>query len=332
MSSLVTASTDTVKPRDRLLLWRDCDSALFGRRLRVSSDGIFQGRFEYSSVANITLCKITASSHRIEHVAASENRSEKSWVKIVFQIRGKSHRRQFDRSVQLSSGEWTIHDMSKPYVVLCLEDSEILVLMMPTEMISSRLYNLSELTLRRFSGTSGVSKAAYQFVQNIFGEIVTLRSEFEREIIDTISYLLRLSLRDLSPETTLGSQKSITCNRIKSYIVSNLRDPELNIDQIAETIRCSKRYLHRAFEEEESSISEYIWQLRLDRCRVELLNPASQGKSITDIAFSWGFNSCSHFSTAFKHRFGMPPSGCLPNASALGPHSQEQGDQKHGCR
>jgi AraC-like DNA-binding protein len=47
--------------------------------------------------------------------------------------------------------------------------------------------------------------------------------------------------------------------------------------------------------------------LRLDRCHQDLLNPACARKSITEVAYSWGFNNSSHFSRCFKRAFGASP-------------------------
>ena len=96
-------------------------------------------------------------------------------------------------------------------------------------------------------------------------------------------------------------------DRIKAYIERNLRDPGLSIDQIADAFQCSKRNLHKAFSHDGATISDHIWRLRLERCRNDLLSPSCAWKSITEIAFSWGFNSSTHFSKAFKEAFGMPP-------------------------
>ncbi|HXU20474.1 MAG TPA: helix-turn-helix domain-containing protein, partial [Verrucomicrobiae bacterium] len=70
---------------------------------------------------------------------------------------------------------------------------------------------------------------------------------------------------------------------------------------------CTKRYLHMIFHSEDVSISDYILKLRLERCREDLLNPACAHKSITDIAYSWGFNNSNHFSRCFKRAFGVAP-------------------------
>jgi AraC-like DNA-binding protein len=44
----------------------------------------------------------------------------------------------------------------------------------------------------------------------------------------------------------------------------------------------------------------------LQNCRQEL--EAQGGKTITDVAFSWGFSSSSHFSRVFRKYFGIVPS------------------------
>jgi AraC-like DNA-binding protein len=54
------------------------------------------------------------------------------------------------------------------------------------------------------------------------------------------------------------------------------------------------------------TVSDYIWGARLQHCRQELETHA--GKTITDVAFSWGFSSSSHFSRVFRKCFGVVPS------------------------
>jgi AraC-like DNA-binding protein len=60
------------------------------------------------------------------------------------------------------------------------------------------------------------------------------------------------------------------------------------------------------FSERGITVSDYIWRARLQHCRQELENYG--GKTITDVAFSWGFSSSSHFSRVFRKNFGVSPS------------------------
>jgi AraC-like DNA-binding protein len=54
------------------------------------------------------------------------------------------------------------------------------------------------------------------------------------------------------------------------------------------------------------TVSDYMWRTRLQNCRHEL--EAYGGKTVTDVAFSWGFSSSSHFSRVFRKYFGIVPS------------------------
>ena len=304
MAHLHKVSTDAAKVPDRLKQWQDFNSRAVGRPMRAFGSGSFQGELEYATLADISWCKISASGHRVEYF---EQPARQEQIYAIFQLKGQSYRKQGNRAILTSAGEWTISDLSPPYVSSSSEEIELLVLGMPTQCLSTKFCDIRPFTLRRFSGTSGVGKLAYAFGQDVFGQIGSLRSEFDREIIGMISHLIRLTVRELSDETPLRSPKFTLCERVKSYIASNLRDSELTIDRIAAVHKCTKRYLHKVFEGEGRSISEYIWQLRLDACHEQLVNADANDRSITEIALSWGFNSSAHFSSAFKRRFGTSP-------------------------
>jgi AraC-like DNA-binding protein len=67
------------------------------------------------------------------------------------------------------------------------------------------------------------------------------------------------------------------------------------------------RYLQLLFAQEGDCVSEYIRRERLRACLLDLRNAELERRSITDIAFSWGFNSAAHFSAAFRKEFGLSP-------------------------
>jgi len=52
----------------------------------------------------------------------------------------------------------------------------------------------------------------------------------------------------------------------------------------------------------------------LQHCRQEL--ETHGGKTITDVAYSWGFSSSSHFSRVFRKYFGIVPSAIHKSADA----------------
>jgi AraC-like DNA-binding protein len=103
------------------------------------------------------------------------------------------------------------------------------------------------------------------------------------------------------------SVREMIREKIRIYVDRHLRDPDLSIDAIAGSMNCTKRYLHKVFSNGNETLSRYIWSARLDRCRSDLDDPSLRHKSISEIAFSWGFNNSAHFSRVFRGRFGASP-------------------------
>jgi transcriptional regulator GlxA family with amidase domain len=68
------------------------------------------------------------------------------------------------------------------------------------------------------------------------------------------------------------------------------------------------RYLHQLFRLMDMSASEWLWLRRLQRCHDLLSAPRHAAQSITEIAYSMGFSSSSHFSNLFRAQFGLRPS------------------------
>ncbi|WP_137391040.1 helix-turn-helix domain-containing protein [Rhodoligotrophos defluvii] len=95
---------------------------------------------------------------------------------------------------------------------------------------------------------------------------------------------------------------------IKDYIERHLANPNLSLASIARNNGISLRYLHHLFRAGHESAAEWIWHRRLQRCYDMLASPDFAHLSITEIAYSMGFSSSSHFSNLFRSTFGIRPS------------------------
>lgn len=103
---------------------------------------------------------------------------------------------------------------------------------------------------------------------------------------------------------------------VKDHIQANLANPDLSPGVIASGKRMSVRYLHALFENDNTTVQQYVIRQRLLRCRRELENPKMAGRTITEIAFAWGFQNSTHFSRRFKAEFGLSPQDCRSQAAA----------------
>jgi AraC-like DNA-binding protein len=307
MDSLQLVSTENVNPSERADLIRDTLWSLFGRRGShfVSTAWPAVANFEYGNIGDIRVCKLNGTGYGCELTSAS---GSDGCLEISIELEGTAYFAHAGRKLVQPPGQWTIFDTARPSAILAPQGSETLILTLPREKLLRSRYHLDDLILRPFSRAYGIGKVVCDFVFSVVSELPKLGSRTEADIADSICHLLRLAIVELLGDREGHSHREFLSERIKTYILSDLRNPDLSIDRMATALHCTKRYLHKVFESEGVSLSDYIWQSRLDRCRDELLDAKHEARSVTDIAFSWGFSSSAHFSTAFKQRFGIPPS------------------------
>ncbi|MFF8837594.1 helix-turn-helix domain-containing protein [Streptomyces sp. NPDC015130] len=98
-----------------------------------------------------------------------------------------------------------------------------------------------------------------------------------------------------------------TLSRIRAYIEEHLMDPDLSPASIARAHHISVRYLQKLFQNDGSTVSQWVRQRRLEFCRLEL-SRSNRRVTMAAVAHRWGFSSPSHFSRTFRGAYGMSPS------------------------
>ena len=120
-------------------------------------------------------------------------------------------------------------------------------------------------------------------------------------------------------ERQSADESSVQCARlrsVKAYMEANLGDPNLSLTAIAKKNGISLRYLHQLFRLTDMTASDWLRLRRLQRCYDLLTSPQHAKTSITNIAFSMGFSSSSHFSNLFRAQFNMRASDVRAAAAA----------------
>jgi AraC-like DNA-binding protein len=310
LTSLDVVSTADVPVADRLAVWGDFVRRHIGPlKADTFGDRAFAGRLELGRVGAMPLARILASRHRVLRTPSLIRKDERSYVKLVAQVGGAACFEQNGRKVVLAPGEWSLYDTTKPYTVSNPEPINEIIMLLPRDRLVRLGLNLDELVVRRFAGRSGVGRLTYDLLVSAFDRMQREPdAQSENELGDTIAHLVQLAVLEREGTTSEASQREITRDRVKSFIASNLNDPMLSLNRIAGAIGCSKRYLHKLFDEESEALNAFIWRSRLERIRQDLANPALAQSSITEIAFGRGFNSSTHFSRSFREIYGIAPS------------------------
>lgn len=89
----------------------------------------------------------------------------------------------------------------------------------------------------------------------------------------------------------------------RDYLLQHFDDPP-NLSQLAGIVNTNEYKLKKGFKEIfGTTVFGYLSDYRLDRAYEEL----SEGKTVSETAYTMGYSSPQHFSSAFKKKFGIPP-------------------------
>jgi AraC-like DNA-binding protein len=135
--------------------------------------------------------------------------------------------------------------------------------------------------------------------------------ELRRLVVAQIHDLAALAIgatRDAAAIAEGGGVRAARLRAVRSDIVANLGDCALTITAVAQRQRMTARYVHKLFESEGITYSEFVLDHRLSGVHRTLSDPRFAGRPISSIAFDAGFGDLSYFNHAFRRRYGATPS------------------------
>ena len=286
------------------MLDRRADRSVRSFRRRSLEAPSLECRINYTTVSRLKLCQIEASQHRIAHSISRARSSEHPYIKILFQTQGVSYFEQDGRHIEIAPGDCLAYDVSSPHTIISPSLTRHEVVIVPKELLQERGFR-PKMRLASFPRAPAPAGSPMISCMRRSTRRPSCRRTTPIGVADSLIDLLLLPLREAETTFNHGGAEA-TYIRAQYFIREHLRDPDLCIDQISAALGCTKRYLHMLFSERGMTVSDYIWRARLQHCRDEL--ETQGGKTITDVAFSWGFSSSSHFSRVFRKYFGIVPS------------------------
>ena len=304
-----TMSTDTVAPAERVGLWADWINRLFcGLKSDLYGDTDFEGRMSTLRAGDVVLTRLEANRHRVMRSASLVRASEVGYLKIVAPYIGCAGVEQKGREAWVTPDQWSIYDTTDSYAVANPVRVEHLIVMLPKQRLVERGLSLDPLMARRLGGTGGMARLALETMRSAYRELPGMSEAGARGVGDAITQLVHLSMLDLAGIGTAVTQREALRERIKQHVMAHLGDAALSVDSVALALNCSRRHLYNAFSEEPDGVAGYILHRRLEACRKSFDDRANDHRSITDIAFSFGFSNMAHFSRVFRSHLGLPPS------------------------
>lgn len=303
-------TTDSVSERERRAFWRDliCD-VYVELECEYPREGEFSGQIHFQSLADLELSRVRTDAQDVLRTKSRISRSSQQDFLISLQTAGFGIVEQDGREAHLRPGDFALYDTTRPYRLRFGERFEQLVVKLRRQDLKRRLPLPETLTALRVGGDRGIGRLASRLIQSTSKQLRAVDEPLHGALAENVMSLVASALGSVSPAAGAhqSSNRVAQLYRVKTFIEDHLHDAELTVETVAAAHGISPRYLHMLFKPESMTVSRWIWERRLERCRKDLANPQLAGMNITEIAFRWGFNDSAHFSRTFKQRFGHSP-------------------------
>ncbi|WP_284334685.1 helix-turn-helix domain-containing protein [Comamonas sp. NoAH] len=308
MSNGLALTTDGLSGQEAAQAWSDWMAGLFsGLSSDLYGDTNFEGHLRVQHAGSVVMTKLEASRHRVMRSVQGDHTNEVGYLKIVAPWEGEASVLQSGHQASARNGSWVIYDTTVSYEVANPGWSELLIVMLPKQAILNRGIRLEGLMGRNVGGSTGMARIALETMRSVYQELTAMSPQMALRAGELLIDMVHLSLQELAEQSYVNTHQLALKERIRSYVVSHLRDSSLSVEGVAQALNCSKRHLHNTFADEPQSLGNFIQQSRLELCMRELLLPELRERTITDIAMGCGFGSSAHFSRAFKAYTGMSP-------------------------
>lgn len=233
------------------------------------------------------------------------------WQSILVQLDGWATVRGARASAQLTPGDICLIPPDEPLVVDRTTNFRQVIMDVRAHLLHEMLPGWRQILARRIAADQAGARAIAQLVRFTTEQRAALDAACRDHLSATLLRLLP-SLAGASESATGGAWRrgsrlaAYHRERVEEYVTENLGSSELSVDSIAGALGLSRRYVHKLFDGDGPTLMQWVMERRLQAARSELQQ--RHGRSITEVAYACGFNSLSHFSRAYKQRFGTSPS------------------------
>jgi AraC-like DNA-binding protein len=265
----------------------------------------FGGHVRHRQIGSIGITDVQASAMRARRTTATIARAPSDDLIVVLHLRGTCQTGQRAVAAEINPNEGAVVTTDETYFFEFPTQFRQLVLKLPQHL-------LAEKRIRSELGHSlllapGPAKLMQTLALSCLDDPIAVSADETQGIEQAFADLLRSAIR-YAGGVAAHDNTSARYQEACLFIRRNLTDSNLNPAVVAAHVNTSTRTLARTFARAGTTIERVIWHERLAAARRDFLDPRLSDRSITDVAFSWGFNDAAHFSRSFSKAYGVAPS------------------------
>ena len=306
----LTFSTNTVHPRDRFDFWHSvaCKSYV-EHECEPDERRRFEGHVDIAPLAHTSLSTYSNTPARIWRTARQVARAHADDLYLALQISGTCTVSQDGRDASLQPGDFCLADTAGEYAFTYPVHSSQLILKIERARLKARLphfRSLMAVPVRSGEATGALASDFFSMLPRYRDSISGLA---ELRIADQAVDLAALALSSVTGASglKLSSASASALLRLRQAVEAALGKRGVRCAEVAEAAGMSMRYANHLLLQEGTSLERFLQHRRLEKCREALRDPGQSHRSVSEIAFAWGFSDASHFTRSFKAAYGLAP-------------------------
>lgn len=304
-------STRNVPKRAKIAYWNSlhCDLRT-PMRIEPSDQRRFEAEFRLGMIGPASIAEHVSLPATIERTSEHVERTREHQYYLNLVLEGRSYVSHCGREIVLDERDFTLASTAAPGRFVLEESNRSITIAIPAELVRRHLPFVEDVCGMRMPGDDGLNYVVSTMVASIWRQA---DGGFPAHAgLNALKALL--DMLAASYEATVevdGAPRRVhrRAAELKHFIESQLKNHDLGPSVIAAHFDISTRYVHTIFSRQGETVSSYILRRRIEECAHALTgrSPGLNHKTITDIAFEWGFNNTAHFTRVFKQHFGVSP-------------------------
>lgn len=307
-SVLEWSTKNIVNNNDQFPFWADtiCEK-FFQLKVNRRGRGGFLGTIETHPIKSLIFSRVRSEEHIAELAFDGISRLKNHYFKLHIQNSAMAIVHQHGIETVLNPGDAILIDSLYPFRIDFPGSFECSSVKIPRQMLRPMLKNPKEAAGTLISSRSPINLAIRHYIHFL---IKTLRDEVSEDLQELyLINLLGLIAAGASDKKGQTSRNRIEdrISNIKRYMLANLEDPDLTPSKVAAFFSISISYLHKLFAKEKQSFGNFLREQRLISAAKALQNQSNSHRTVSELAFHYGFNDLSHFWRLFRKKYGMTP-------------------------
>ncbi|MFQ3453162.1 helix-turn-helix domain-containing protein [Bradyrhizobium sp. UFLA01-814] len=228
---------------------------------------------------------------------------------LVFPLTGCVAFSQDGRIGIARPGEYVLLSELAFYELSSDKTARFLMLRIPAAELRGRLVSVEDHISRRFKPNEQMTHLLAGMIRSV-AELFVASPPPNPQALATemVSFVaLTIGSEDRGAATDVRNARYHLRRRIVDFIESHLGDQSLSPKKIAASSRISLSYLYSLFNDNETTVSQFVQTKRLQRAYEILVADPKGRRTVSEVAYEVGFKNVSHFSRCFSRHFKVAP-------------------------